>query len=81
VFAGEVSKRFRIALDENAGLPKTLHLEGNNPLVRCPPLSELIMHTAVETLSKEALLCSSEESSGRLLEQEGETNRMGDQLM
>jgi hypothetical protein len=76
VFAGEVSKRFRIALDENAGLPKKLHLEGK-PLVRCPPLSELIMDAAVETLSEEALLCSPEESYGRQLEQEGETNRDG----
>jgi hypothetical protein len=33
------------------------------------------MDVAVETLSKQALLCSRKESYGQLLEQEGETNR------
>ena len=43
----------------------------------CPPLSELIMDADVGTLNKEALLCSPTESYGRLLEQEGETNKDG----
>ena len=76
LFAGEVNgKRYRIALDEIAGLPKKLHLQGKS-LVGYPPLSELIMNAAMETLSEEALLRSPEESYERLLEQ-GETNRDG----
>ncbi|KAI2491493.1 dihydrouridine synthase [Fragilaria crotonensis] len=76
LFAGEVNgKRYRIALDEIAALPKKLQSEGKS-LVGYPPLSELIMNAAMETLSEEILLRSPEESYERLLEQE-ETSRDG----
>ena len=76
LFAGEKNgKRYRIALDEIAGLPKRLQSEGKS-LVGYPPLSELIMNAAMETLGEEILLRSPEESYERLLEQ-GEMRRDG----
>lgn len=67
LFTGEPNaKRYRIALDEIAGLPKKLHLEGKS-LDGQPPISELILQAAVEHLSEEVLLMSPEESYERKL--------------
>lgn len=69
LFAGEPNgKRYRIALDEIAGLPKKLELEGKS-LHNYPPISELIMNAAMESLSEEVLLRSPEESYERTLKQ------------
>lgn len=70
LFAGEPNgKRYRIALDEIAGLPKKLHQQGKT-LEGLPPISELIMNAAAQTLSEEVLLRSPEESYERTLERE-----------
>lgn len=67
LFTGESnSKRYRVALDDIAGRPKKLILEGNTLSDR-RPLSELIMSAAVEHLSEETLLRTPEESYERLL--------------
>ena len=68
LFAGELNgKRFRIALDEIAGLPKKLSLEGKS-IQGFPPVSELIVNAAMENLSEEVLLRTPEESYQRLIE-------------
>lgn len=68
LFAGEKNaKRYRIALDEIAGLPKAR----KGDLQGLPPLSELIMNVAVKHLSEEALLRSPQESYERVLWEEG----------
>lgn len=62
LFAGEPNgKRYRIALDEIAGIPKRLFLQGKT-LEGQPPVSELIINAAMENLSEEVLLRSPEES-------------------
>lgn len=67
LFTGEANaKRYRIALDEIAGLPKRLKREGKS-LAGQPPLSELIMSAAMAHLSTETLMRSPEESYDRLL--------------
>jgi tRNA-dihydrouridine synthase A len=61
LFAGEKnSKRFRIALDEIARMPKKLQAEGKCNLG--PPVSELLLSAALEHLEKEVLMRSPEES-------------------
>jgi tRNA-dihydrouridine synthase A len=61
LFAGETNgKRYRIALDEIASLPKKLHLQGKT-MDKYPPLSELIMNAAMENLSEETLHRTPEE--------------------
>ena len=70
LFAGEAKgKRYRVALDEIAGLPKKLLIQGKT-LEGYPPLSELILNAALETLSETALLRSPEESYDRVLWEE-----------
>ena len=62
LFAGEPrSKRYRIALDKIAGLPKKGCLEGQ------PPISELIINCAMENLPEDVLLRSREESYERAM--------------
>jgi len=62
LFAGETNaKRYRIALDEIAGIPKRLFADGKT-LKGQPPLSELILDAALKNLSEEALLRTPEES-------------------
>jgi tRNA-dihydrouridine synthase A len=74
LFAGEPNaKRFRIALDEIAGLPKQiLKQQTNGMTVReamhgQPPLSELIMEAATRHLSEEVLYRSPKESYDKML--------------
>lgn len=78
LFAGEPNaKRYRVRLDELAGIPKKLQKEGKC-LSTQPPISELIINTALECLSEETLLRTPEESFERFLWQEqkefGSTN-------
>jgi len=70
LFTGEPNgKRYRIALDAIAGLPKTLHKQGKS-LAGQPPLSELILNAAMEHLSEETLLRTPAESYERILFEE-----------
>lgn len=65
LFTGEPNaKRYRIALDAIAGIPKKLKAEGKS-MEGQPPISELIMNIAHENLSEEVLLRSPEESYER----------------
>jgi len=67
LFAGEPnSKRYRIALDEIASIPKKLHAQGKG-LDGYPPISELILNAAYDNLSEDVLLRSPEESYERIL--------------
>lgn len=67
LFTGEHNaKRYRVALDEIAGLPKRLAAQGKS-LEGMPPLSEMIMNCALTHLSEETLLRTPEESYERLL--------------
>jgi tRNA-dihydrouridine synthase A len=67
LFAGEPNaKRYRIALDEVAGLPKKMKMQGKS-MVGQPPLSELILGAALKHLDMETLLRTPEESYERLL--------------
>lgn len=78
LFAGEPnSKRYRIALDEIAGLPKKLVLNGKS-LANEPPLSELILNAAKEHLSEEVLLRTPEESYERFLWEERKRQTTGE---
>jgi tRNA-dihydrouridine synthase A len=70
LFTGEINaKRYRIALNEIAGLPKKLAQQGKS-LDGQAPLSELILNAAVEYFSEETLLRSPEESYARILDEE-----------
>lgn len=70
LFAGEANaKKYRIALDEIAGIPKKLSAQGMS-LEGTPPLSELIINAAIEHLSEETLLRTPEESYDRILWEE-----------
>jgi len=70
LFAGEPNaKRYRIALDAIAGLPKKLRAQGKT-LEGQPPLSELIMNCAMENLSEEVLYRSRQESHDMRAEEE-----------
>jgi tRNA-dihydrouridine synthase A len=60
------AKRYRIALDEIAGLPKKLQSQGKT-LDGQPPISELILNAAYTHLSEEVLLRTPEESYERKL--------------
>jgi tRNA-dihydrouridine synthase A len=71
------AKRYRIALDEIAGMPKKLHLQGKT-LVGQPPISELILNAAQEHLSEEVLLRTPEESYERKLHEEQKRSGNGD---
>ena len=87
LFAGEPNaKRYRIALDNIAGLPKKLAKEHNlgmdfdvNELREIlngqPSLSELIMETATTHLSEEVLYRSPKESYEKLLWDEEQAER------
>jgi len=77
LFAGEPNaKRYRIALDEIAGMPKKLMQQGKS-LEGTPPLSELILNAAMEHLSEETLLRTPEESYERVLLEEEKRNGIG----
>jgi tRNA-dihydrouridine synthase A len=70
LFAGEPNaKKYRIALDRIAGLPKKLKEERKDDR-SLPPLSEMILNAAFENLSEEVLLRSPEESYARILFEE-----------
>jgi tRNA-dihydrouridine synthase A len=71
LFTGEPNaKRYRIALDEIAGIPKTLQSQGKD-LAGQPPISELILNAAHTHLSEDVLLRTPEESYERLLYEDG----------
>lgn len=66
LFAGEPNgKKYRIALDEIAGMPKKLMQQGKS-MEGQPAISELIMNAALDNISEEVLLRSPEESYERL---------------
>jgi tRNA-dihydrouridine synthase len=76
LFAGEPNaKRYRIALDEIAGLPKRMMKEHPNDkdlsvrelMQGQPPLSELIMEAATTHLSEEVLYRSAHESYEKMV--------------
>jgi tRNA-dihydrouridine synthase A len=70
LFAGEANARkYRIALDEIAGIPKKLKSQGRS-LEGTRPLSELILNAAMEHLSEETLFRTPEESYERILWEE-----------
>jgi len=80
LFAGEPNaKRYRIALDDMAGLPKKFakELKQNPNLVQAeqPPLSELIMDIATTHLSEEVLYRSPKESYDKVLWDEEQAER------
>jgi tRNA-dihydrouridine synthase A len=86
LFAGEPNaKRYRIALDDIASLPKQLMNEQGsgkmdasavrNVLKGQPPLSELIMDIATTHLSDEVLYRSARESYERMLYEQEEMDR------
>ncbi|EJK72856.1 hypothetical protein THAOC_05573 [Thalassiosira oceanica] len=82
LFAGEMNaKRFRIALDEIAGLPKKhlRQLQQNpnaTPQSQTPKISELILDAATKHLSEDALYRSPEESYEMLLSEELHAERL-----
>eukprot|EP00980_Cylindrotheca_fusiformis_P028420 scaffold22599_cov139-Cylindrotheca_fusiformis.AAC.11 len=77
LFAGEPNaKRYRIALDQFAGIPKKLRAEGKE-LDSQPPISELILNAAHEHLSEDVLLRSPEESYERKLSTEAKHGSTG----
>ena len=66
LFAGEPNgKRYRIALDQIAQIPKKLKLQGKS-MEGEPPISELIMNAALDNISQDILLRSPEESYERM---------------
>jgi len=68
LFSGEPNaKRYRIALDEIAGLPKKLMKEDPKLMESQPPLSELIMDAATKHLSEEVLYRTPKESYEKIL--------------
>jgi tRNA-dihydrouridine synthase A len=74
LFAGEPNgKRYRIALDEIAGIPKKLKLQ-NKSISGQPPISELIMNAALDTLSEDVLLRSPMESYEMLYGSDGRSS-------
>lgn len=77
LFTGEPrAKKYRIALDEIAGIPKKMQAEGKS-LDGQLPISELILNAAYEHLSEETLLRSPEESYERKLFEEEKQRRQG----
>ncbi|CAB9501641.1 dihydrouridine(20/20a) synthase [Seminavis robusta] len=78
LFAGEPnSKQYRIRLDELARIPKQLHAQGIHSMAGQPPLSELMVNTALDCLSEETLLRTPQESYQRFLEQEASSQLPG----
>jgi tRNA-dihydrouridine synthase A len=78
LFAGEPNaKRYRIALDEIAGLPKKMKMQGKSTVGQ-PPLSELILEAALKHLDMETLLRTPEESYERLLQAERQQSARSD---
>jgi len=80
LFAGEPNaKRYRILLDEYAGIPKKLERERkqnpNATQADQPPISELIMNAATTHLSEEVLYRSPEESYEKMLWDEEQAER------
>ncbi|KAL7462200.1 hypothetical protein ACHAXS_002596 [Conticribra weissflogii] len=76
LFAGEPNaKRYRVALDDIAGLPKKLMATDPKLLEKQPPLSELIMDAARKHLSEEVLYRTPEESWEKLVWEEEEMER------
>jgi tRNA-dihydrouridine synthase A len=71
------SKRYRIALDEIASLPKKLESQGKT-LEGQPPISELILNVAYDKLSEEVLLRTPEESYERVLWEEKKRSQNGE---
>lgn len=70
LFAGEPNgKRYRIALDKIAGLPKKQAQEKSRGIdtINAVPVSELIMNAALDNLSEEVLLRTPQESYERLV--------------
>lgn len=77
LFAGEPrAKQYRVALDQLATIPKKLVAEGKD-LSNSPPISELIINTALEHLSEETLLRTPEESYERFLLQQQKQQASG----
>ena len=75
IFAGEQNaKRYRIALDDIAGLPKKM-IKDPELFAQQPSLSELIMNAATTHLSEEVLYRTSKESYEKLLWEEEEAER------
>ena len=67
LFTGEPrAKKYRIALDDIAKIPKQRHSQGLT-MEGQPPISELIINAAYENLSEEVLLRTPEESYERIL--------------
>ncbi len=85
LFAGEPNgKRYRIALDEIAGLPKKLaqqrksgKVNSSEKMMMDVPVSELIMNAALDNLSEDVLLRTPEESYERLLASSTRSNNDG----
>ena len=78
LFAGEPNaKRYRITLDEIAGLPKKLSKNDPNWMESQPPLSELILDAATKHLSEEVLYRTPKESYEKILwdEEQAEKRR------
>jgi len=70
LFAGEPNgKKYRIALDEIAGIPKKLKAQAKS-LAGQPKISELIMNCALDSLSDDVLFRSRKDSFEMLQEQE-----------
>jgi len=81
LFTGEHNSKFyKIALNDIAGLPKKLSLEGKS-MEGQPPLSESIMNAALEHLSEEVLLMSPEESLNNLIFEEERQNNARNSIL
>lgn len=81
LFAGEPNaKRYRIALDEIAGIPKKLMQQGKS-LEGQSPISELILNAAMQHLSEETMLRTPEESYERILMEEEKRNGGRSQIL
>ena len=76
LFSGEPNaKRYRIALDEIAGLPKKLMKEGPDEMQHQPPLSELILDAATKHLSEEVLYRTPKDSYEKILWDESQAKK------
>jgi len=76
LFSGEPNaKRYRIALDEIAGLPKKLMMEDPKLMESQPPLSELILDAATKHLSEEVLYRTPKESYEKILYDEEQAEK------
>mmetsp|Transcript_19848 Transcript_19848/g.39744 ORF Transcript_19848/g.39744 Transcript_19848/m.39744 type:complete len:174 (-) Transcript_19848:47-568(-) len=76
LFSGEPNaKRYRIALDEIAGLPKKLMKEDPKLMESQPPLSELILDAATKHLSEEVLYRTPKESYEKILYDEEQAEK------